>query len=173
VRLKRIWLPKPLAQNLVIVDLAVDRKSNRFVFTQHRLSASVNADDGKTFMHQYGTVGCVVSTPVWAAVANLPTHPDCGGLEFLHIWVTVMWLATLSVSPRRPETYQWQANMPHIVLVFGEGDFAVYTLVELLVRMLGYASSISFRLRTLMPLKVLFRLWKCAFTCGDLIFPRT
>ena len=78
MRLEGVGLPQALAQDLVVVDFAVDGEGEGLVFAQHRLRARVHADDGEAFVNENRVVGCVVAAPVGAAVAYLSAHADGG-----------------------------------------------------------------------------------------------
>ena len=57
-----------LAQDLVVVNFAVDGEGDGFVIGEDGLGAGVDADDREAFMDEDGVVGGVVAAPVRAAV---------------------------------------------------------------------------------------------------------
>jgi len=70
VRLERVWFREAFAEDFVVVDLAVDGKSDGFVLVENRLSTSVNTDNTQTLVDEDSVVGSVVAAPVRSTMSR-------------------------------------------------------------------------------------------------------
>jgi len=70
VCLERVRFREALAEDFVVVDLAVDGKSDGFVLVENRLSTSVNTDNTQTLVDEDSVVGSVVAAPVRSTMSR-------------------------------------------------------------------------------------------------------
>lgn len=92
VRLEVVWCLQCFANDSVVVDLAIDSKSNALILVGKRLSSTVNPNNTKTLMRKNlealvtspiesppkdsltCVVGYITSRPIWTTMPALLNH---------------------------------------------------------------------------------------------------
>jgi len=89
VCLEVVRLLQALAENTVVVNLAIDRQRHGLLVVDKRLSARIDTDDTKAFVNEDGIVRDPVATPIGAPMSDSLAHFQGSRLEFLHIGVPI------------------------------------------------------------------------------------